>query len=135
MHTWLLIAFAAVALLFSAMTVYSFALAWRGAMADREPLLFDEMMSRRGISRAEAPALMPGREIAVAERRCVLCSLEAALPRLARFGAAARARVVLPQRALPRPDGAAAARRLAPPPLRAGKIARGGAVSPREEPA
>jgi len=74
MHTWLLIAFAAVALFFGAMVFYGFALAWRGAMADRDPLLFDEMMSRRGISRARATALTPEREIAAAERRCVLCA-------------------------------------------------------------
>ena len=77
MHTWLLIAFGAVALLFSVMVLYGFTLAWRGAMSEREPLLFDEMMSRRGISRAKAPALMPEREIAIAERRCVLCASKA----------------------------------------------------------
>lgn len=73
MGTWLLIAFAAVALLFIAMIVYSLVLAWRGAMADGEPLLLEQMMARRGISRAETPTLMPEHEIAVAGRRCVLC--------------------------------------------------------------
>jgi len=77
MHTWLVIAFGAAVLLFGAMIVYSFVLAWRGAMDDRDLLLFEEMMSRRGISRAKAPALMPEREIAIAERRCVLCASKA----------------------------------------------------------
>lgn len=74
MGSWLLSAFAAVALLFVAMIVYSLVLAWRGAMADGEPLLLEQMMARRGISRAEVPALMLEHEIAVAGRRCVLCA-------------------------------------------------------------
>ena len=74
MNAWLLTAFAAVALLFVVMIVYSLALAWRGAMADGEPLLLEEMMARHGISRTDLPALMLEHEIAVAGRRCVLCA-------------------------------------------------------------
>jgi hypothetical protein len=74
MNAWLLTAFAAVALLFVIMIVYSLALAWRGAMADTEPLLLEQMMARRGISRVETPALMLEHEIAIAGRRCVLCA-------------------------------------------------------------
>lgn len=74
MNAWLLTAFAAVALLFVIMIVYSLALAWRGAMADTEPLLLEQMMARRGISRAETPVLMLEHEIAIAGRRCVLCA-------------------------------------------------------------
>lgn len=74
MNTWLLTAFAAVALLFVAMIVYSLVLAWRGAMADGGPLLLEQMMARRGISRVETPALMLEHEIALAGRRCVLCT-------------------------------------------------------------
>jgi hypothetical protein len=77
MHTWLLIAFAAVVLLFTVMLVYSLALAWRGAMADDDALPLDEMMARRGISRAVTPALMLERELAAAGRRCVLCAVKA----------------------------------------------------------
>ena len=42
--------------------------------ADGEPLLLEEMMARRGISRTDTPALMLEHEIAIAGRRCVLCA-------------------------------------------------------------
>jgi hypothetical protein len=74
MNAWLLTAFAGVTLLFVVMIVYSLALAWRGAMADRGPLLLEEMLARRGISSGETPALMVEHEIALAGRRCVLCA-------------------------------------------------------------
>jgi hypothetical protein len=74
MNAWLLTALAAVALLFVIMIVYSLVIAWRGAMADDEPLLLEQMMARRGISRAETPGLMLEHEIAAAGRRCILCA-------------------------------------------------------------